>query len=122
MEEYEDIAEDFANMCSKLGGKFDVTELGNGADMFCHLKNMEINYMYTPKDISVISISSNKKVINDVPETEIEIGEPDSVYYDDDREGLVIDSKEMHAFISKYGSVHVMDTPLSDYRAIQAQY
>jgi len=40
------VTHEFSEMCSKLGGKFDVTELSNGADMFCHLKNMEINYIY----------------------------------------------------------------------------
>ncbi|RLF43543.1 MAG: hypothetical protein DRN17_06150 [Thermoplasmata archaeon] len=116
------IEEDFAETCHKLGGKFHMTELVGGADMFCHLKGMDIKYRYMPKDISTVSISSNKKTINDIPETEIEIGEPNIVDYDDDKNGLVIRSKEMYAFVSKYGHIHVVDAHLSDYREMAEQY
>jgi len=119
---FRQLEEDFAETCYKLGGKFHMTELVGGADMFCHLKDMDIKYRYIPKDISTVSISSNKKTINDIPETEIEIGEPNIVDYDDDKNGLVIRSKEMYAFVSKYGHIHVVDARLSDYREMAEQY
>ena len=121
---FKQLEDDFADTCHKLGGKFHMTELVGGVDMFCHLKDMEINYTYEPKDISVISVSSNKKVINNIPEMMIEISEPNIVDYYEDRSGggLVIKSREIGLFLSKQGWLHVSDEPLNKYREIQAQY
>ena len=123
-EEVELAIKDIADICSELGGIFDVEELADGASAFCNLRDkMNLNFKYEikPHEPCKSKLEIEAGSYRDKPEFQILIGEP-TIYYDDDDKRMVIESREIHASLSKYGRLNIIDSALDNYYRRLAQY
>ena len=59
-QELEEVTNEFAGICSKLGGAFDASELFDGVDMFCTIKDRELELEYHSDSVSVLTVRNTE--------------------------------------------------------------